>query len=100
MKVQCFFIGALLGAHAALIPVLYFCEYPGSNVSRYGTIQDHKVSALVNGLSRWSDGRFEAYEGGAGAVVVKTIRAAPDAATARRLLGEMYSLVARFAADR
>lgn len=100
MKFQPLLSLAFLIANALAVQVHYYAYYGnrGDFVFRTGSIRDHKAHGLVDGLHRWSDEHFTAYRSGP-SVIVYNVRLASDEETARRLLGEMYSLVAHFAAD-
>lgn len=103
MKLKLLFFGSLLATHASAVVVHYLAFYNGganSYTSRTGSIRDHKAQGLIDGLYRWSGGEFEAYRlPGGTSVVVKNNNLAPNLEIAGRVLGEMYSLVAHFAAD-
>lgn len=100
MKLRLVLLTICLIARASAIAVDYYSYYHihSTFVNRRGTIRDHKAQALVDGLSRWSSGLFDAYHHGGGIIVVN-LQLAADRQSAQRLLGEMYSLVAHYAAD-
>lgn len=100
MKLQFLFVGACLLADALAVPLLFYSYYRGTNIplQRNGSIRDHKAQALVDGMRRWSSHRFEAFRSG-GYVVVRSRERASDEEDARRVLNEMVSLVAHYAAD-
>lgn len=100
MKLQSLLLLVCLIAHASAIVIHYYSYYgnQGDFVVGSASIRDHKAQGLVDGLSRWSSGRFTAYRGG-DAVIVYNLQIAASEQTARRLLGEMNSMVAHFAAD-